>query len=307
MDNLLITNGRSSKGNEQAMESHATPTTYNIVAKLVSWGAEGVATVEVLTDVPGVSFGAEMKARVAEDHRRLKLKDFAFWKTKGLRVTGAVLLRNAVIDPELGIVCKETYVMRDTQKDGPCIVKRKSAVYIHAPQSALSLVVKQATVAVLADAKRVKSVDECVSFAKRMIEDMAILGVPSLLLTVADPSGRIEELPISVPANPSASAVEAAIRAGVDSDSAKMMAKSKAGWWLVPMFTAGLDSDPYNGGKANAQYANIKYGPADEPMWTRTNAILRGVFSDFVLADVSPTTEPSDNEAQLLVDLLDSK
>lgn len=289
------------------MESQATPTTYNIVAKLAGWGQDGVANVEVLTDVPGASFGAEMKARVAEDRRRLKLKDFGFWKQKGLRVTGAVLLRNAVIDPELGIVCREVYVMRDTQKDGPCIVKRNSAVYIHAPESSSTLVVKRATVAVLSDAKRVKTVDECVTFAKRMIEDMAILGQPALLLTVADPSGRIEELPISVPADGSADAIEAAVQAGIDRDSEKMMAKSPTGWWLVPMFTANLETDPYLQGKANAQYANIKYGPADEPMWTRTNAVLRGVFSDFVLADISPIIEPFDIEPQILVDLLEAK
>ncbi|MCV9963779.1 hypothetical protein OIU34_18035 [Pararhizobium sp. BT-229] len=304
MENLLITNSRSSKGNEQAMGSQAAPTTYNIVAKLLGWGQGGVATVEVLTDVPGVSLGAEMKARVAEDRKRLKLKDFAFWKSKGLRVTGAVLLRNAVIDPELGIVCREVYVMRDTQKDGPCIVKRHSAVYIHAPESASTLVVKHATVAVLADARRAKSVEECVTLAKRMVEDAAILGEPSLLLTVAEPSGRIEELPIKVPAGADGDAIEAAVRTGIDPDSAKMMARSKAGWWLVPMFTAELESDPYIRGKLNAQYANIKYGPPEEPMWTRTNAVLRGTFSDFIIADVSPTAEPTDNEPQLLVDLL---
>lgn len=286
------------------MGSQAAPTTYNIVAKLISWGQDGVATVEVLTDVPGVAFGAEMKARVAEDRKRLKLKDFAFWKSKGLRVTGAVLLRNAVIDPELGIVCREVYVMRDNQKDGPCIVKRHSAVYIHAPSSQSTMVVTHATVAVLSDAKRVKTVDECANLAKRMIEDTAILGETSLLLTVADPSGRIEELPIKIPQGADGDAVAAAVRSGIDPDSAKMMAKSKAGWWLVPMFTAALETDPYLRGKANAQYANISYGPADEPMWTRTNAVLRGVFSDFILADVSPTVEPADNEPQLLVDLL---
>ncbi|MDW9478755.1 hypothetical protein GOB57_08560 [Sinorhizobium meliloti] len=289
------------------MGSQAAPTTYNIVAKLVGWGHEGVATVEVLTDVPGAPFGAEMRARVAEDPRRLKLKDFAFWKSKGLRVTGAVLLRKAIIDPELGIVCKEIDVMRSTQKDGPCIVKRNSAVYMHAPESPSSVVVKHATVAVLADAKRVKTVDECVTSAKRMVEDTAILGNPSLLLTVADRSGRIEELPIAVPADADGDAVEAAVRAGIDPDSARMMAKSKAGWWLVPMFTAELETDPFIQGKVNAQYANIKYGPAEEPMWTRTNAVLRGVFSDFILADVSPTIEPADAEPQLLVDLLDGK
>jgi hypothetical protein len=304
METLLITNSRSSKGNEQVMGSQATPTTYNIVAKLISWGQDGAATVEVLTDVPGLAFGAQIKARVAEDRKRLKLKDFAFWKSKGLRVTGAVLLRNATIDPELGIICREVYVMRDTQKDGPCIVKRHSAVYIHAPSSTSTMVVTHATVAVLGDAKRVKTVEECGTLAKRMVEDTSILGEPSLLLTVSDPSGRIEELPIKIPEGADGDTVAAAVRASIDPDSARMMAKSKTGWWLVPMFTASLETDPYLRGKANAQYANIKYGPADEPLWTRTNAVLRGVFSDFILADVSPPSEPTDNEPQLLVDLL---
>jgi hypothetical protein len=304
MTNLQITNSRSSKGNEQVMGSQEIPTTYNIVAKLISWGHDGVAVVEVLTDVPGAPFGTEMNAQVPDDHRRLKMKDFAFWKSKGLRVTGAVLLRKAVIDPELGIVCKEIDVMRSTQKDGPCIVKRRCAVYIHAPAAASSAVVKSATIAVLGDAKRVKTIDECVSYAKRMVEDTSILGETSLLLTIADGDGRIEELPINIAAASDAMAVEAAVRAGIDVDSAKMMAKSKSGWWLVPTFTADLETDPFIQGKHNAQYAQISYGPPDEPLWTRTNAVLRGIFSDFIIADVSPTAEPADHEPQLLVDLL---
>ncbi|MBY3433154.1 hypothetical protein HFN89_03025 [Rhizobium laguerreae] len=287
------------------MGSQAAPTTtYNIVAKLVSWGQDGVAIVQVLTDVPGAPFGAEMQARVAEDRRRLKMKDFAFWKTKGLRVTGAVLLRWAVIDPELGIVCKEMDVMRRTQKEGPCIVKPHSAVYIHAPETPTSLTVRHATIAVLGDAKRVKTIDECVAFAKRMIEDTSILGKASLLLTVADRSGRIEELPINVPEKADGEAVEKAVRGGIDPESARLMAKSSQGWWLVPMFDAELETDQYIQGKHNAQYAKIGYGPVDEPMWTRTNAVLRGEFSDFILADVSPTAEPQDIEPRLLVDLL---
>lgn len=289
------------------MVSRAAPTitpTYNIVAKLVGWGQDGVANVQVLTSVPGAPAGSEMQARVAEDRRRLKMKDFAFWKSKGLRVSGVVLLRWSVIDPDLGIVCKEMDVMRRTEKEGPCIVKQHSAVYIHAPEIAGSYTVKHATIAVLGDAKKVKTVDECVTFAKRMIEDTSILGRASLLLTVADASGRIEELPINVPEKADAEAVEKAVRSGIDPESADLMAKSADGWWLVPMFDAELETDPYIQGKHNAQYVKIKYGSLDEPLFTRTNVVLRGEFSDFIIADVSPTAEPQDNEPRLLVDLL---
>jgi hypothetical protein len=287
------------------MVSKASPTTtYNIVAKLVGWGEKGVANVQVLTSVPGAPAGTEIQARVAEDRRRLKMKDFAFWKSKGLRISGVVLLRWAVIDEELGIVCKEMDVMRRTEKEGPCIVKPHSAVYIHAPETAGSLTVRHATIAVVGDAKKVRKVDECVTFAKRMIEDTSILGKASLLLTVADASGRIEELPISIPQGADATAVEKAVRSGIDAESAKLMATSPDGWWLVPMFDAELETDQFIQGKHNAQYVKIKYGPLDEPMFTRTNVVLRGEFSDFIIADVSPASEPQDNEPRLLVDLL---
>ncbi|MCS4089847.1 hypothetical protein [Rhizobium sp. BK176] len=287
------------------MVSKATPTTtYNIVAKLVGWGAQGVANVQVLTSVPGAPAGTEIQARVAEDRKRLKMKDFKFWKDKGLRVGGVVLLRWSVIDPELGIVCKEMDMMRKNEKDGPCLVKPNSAVYLHAPETVGSYTVSHATIAVVGDAKKVKKVDQCVTFAKRMIEDTSILGKASLLLTVADASGRIEELPINIPEKADADAVEKAVRSGIDPESAKLMATSPDGWWLVPMFDAELETDPYIQGKHNAQYVKIKYGPFDEPMFTRTNVVLRGSFSDFIIADVSPASEPQDIEPRLLVDLL---
>lgn len=280
--------------------------TYNIVARLVSWGKDDIARVELLTDAPGAPMGAEMSARIAEDYRRRQLIDFAFRRRQGLKVSGAVLLRKSVIDPEKGIVCKEVDVMRSTQKDGPCVVKRNSAVYIHAPESSATKAPKYASIALLAEARRVKTIAECVEYAKRMVEDAAIFGVPSLLLTMADPSGRIEELPITIPEGDySQETIEAAVKIGIDSDSAKMMAKSRKGWWLVPIFKAELEPEPHRRGKLNAQYANIQYGSPDEPMWTRTNAVLRGEFSDFIIADVSPISEPADVEPKLLVDLLE--
>lgn len=286
------------------MPKTAPQTSFNIVAKLVSWGRDGVARVEPLSDVPGVTLPLEVHTRVAEDHKRLQLIDFAFRRKQGLRVGGAVLLWRSVIEPDGTIICREVHVMRESEKDGPCVVKRNAAVFIHAPETPTSRMPKRATVAVAAEAKRVKSLDACIIEAKMMVENMAIFGKPRLILT-ASQSGDIEELPITIEEGSyTPEAVESAVRAGIDADSLKMITKSRTGWWLVPTFTTELEPEPHRQGKIAAQYANIDYGTADEPMWTRTNAVLRGSFSEFFLADVSPTTEPAGNAPALLLDLL---
>lgn len=280
-------------------------TTYNIVAKLVSWGRDGIVKVEPLMEIPGVDLAAETTARVAEDHKRKQLIDFSFRRKQGLRVGGAVLLRKSVVDPALGIVCKEVDIMRTTEKEGMCMVKRNAATFIHAPENTSSRVPKYATVAVIGEAKRVKSLEDCIKAASRMVEDNFLYGVPTLLLTAVNSNGDIEELPISFEKRSHDPAeVEAIVTAAVDTDSLSMIRKSKAGWWMVPTFKGELEPEAHRRGKVNAQYANIEYGPDEEPMWTRTNAVLRGSYNDFFVADVSPVVEPADIKTSLLVDLL---
>lgn len=280
--------------------------TFNIVAKLTSWGHDNVAKVELLTAIPGMALAGEVEAKVAEDHRRLQLIDFSFRKKQGLRIGGAVLLRKSVVDEKTKtIVCREVDIMRTTEKEGPCIVRRNSAVFIHAPETEVSRVPRHATVASLTDAKRVKSLKECISAAVRMVEDMVIFGRPGILLTSSAPNGTIEELPIPFTKEMSSpEAVEDIIRGHLDAETLKLMAKSKNGWWMVPTFVTELEPEAHRQGKVAAQYANIEYGSADEPMWTRTNAVLRGSFDDLFLADVSPVVEPEDNTPALLIDLL---
>jgi len=285
---------------------------YNIIAKVVGWTKDGGARVEALADFPGFPLGSELPATVAEDRKRIQLIDFEFRKRKhGLRVGGAVLLRKATIDPVKGIVCKDVDVMRAQEKEGPCIVKRNAAVYIHPPARAGTVMAKFATLAVLPDARRVKDVDEAANFAKRMVEDASIFGEPSLVLTAAGTGGTVEELPITLSSGHSPEQVESAVRAAVDPDTARLMKSSKQGWWLVPLFKTELEPDPHKQGKVSAQYLNASnsdrpYGPPDEPSWTRTNAVLSGRFSEFFLADVSPTNETTDSKPELLLDLLES-
>jgi hypothetical protein len=152
----------------------------------------------------------------------------------------------------------------------------------------------------------VKSLSACIAEAKLMVENMAIFGRPGLFLT-ATRDGNVEELPIQIPEGAyTPDAVETAVRTGIDEESLKLISKAKTGWWLVPTFTTELEPESHRQGKIAAQYANIDYGSADEPMWTRTNAVLRGSFSEFFLADVSPTVEPTDSASSFLIDLLPS-
>lgn len=280
-------------------------TTFNIVAKLVSWGRDGIAKVEPLMDIDGVEMAPEIQARVAEDHKRRQLIDFSFRRKQGLRVGGAVMLRKSTIDPDLGIVCKEVDIMRTTEKEGVCVVKRHAAAFIHAPESSTSRVPSFVSVAVLSEAKRIKTLRDCISSAVRMVEDNAIFGIPTLFLTSENRDGNVEELTIEFEKRAyAAEEIEAAVTAAIDTGTLSMIKKSKTGWWLVPTFKAEIEPEAHRQGKLNAQYANIDYGPADEPMWTKTNAVLRGSFNDFFIADVSPTIEPADSKTSLLVDLL---
>jgi hypothetical protein len=302
MEQLLSSNSGPAKSMEQAVPKTSGQRYYNIIAKLTSWGKDGVATVEPLTDLNGVALPESMSVKVAEDRKRLQLIDFEFRRKQGLRVGGAVLLRKAIVEDDL-IVCKEVDIMRGREKEGPCIVKRNAAAFIHPPEIPNSRIPKNVTIAALSDAKRVKSLSECITTGLKLVEDARLFGVPSLILTEANSLGDVEEIPISFD-DLSEDAISSRIAQSVDVESQKMMQASKKGWWLVPAFTTELEPYAHKTGKIAAQLANHDYGDLQEPLWTRTNAVLRGDFAEFFITDVSPICEPQDNSPALLLDLL---
>lgn len=289
-------------GIEQALVRDA-PHYVNIVGKLAGWGRDGVSRVEVTADVPGLPLGSIIDARVAEDVRRKHPIDFAFRKKEGLRVGGTVLLRRCRIEGS-EVVCKEVDMLAGSQRDGPCVTMRDSAVFLHKPDGR-SLAPSGVTIAPLPMARQVSSLDDATECAVAMVEDVRIFGSPSLLFTGLDDEGAVFELPVPLPGGQDEGFdVAAAMRAAVDADSRRLMTEVDDRWWLVAGFFGEIDPDPNRRSKFAALYANSAYGEPDEALWSRANAVIRGFGQEWFVADATPIEEPTDVDPRLLYDLL---
>jgi hypothetical protein len=302
MDNLLLSKSATDTGNRQAA---ATPSTFNAVAQLVHWGHDGVVRLKLLTDVPGAAFGEEILSKVQENQKRMYLLDFDYRRRKDrLRTGGTVLLRKVVKGEDGVFVCREVEVMCPSTKEGPCVVNRAAAVYLHQP-AGTTLIPNHATVATLRAAAPVRSIEEAREKAVKLIEEVKLFGEPSLVITGLEPDGSAIELPVRLSeGDRSPDAIRRAVSEWVDPESAGMMKKVKKPWIMVPMFRIDLDPENERRSKMSAQRANLEYGTDDEPFWTRSNVVLRGKFDDWFVADTSPIMVPRDNTPKLLLDLL---
>lgn len=283
------------------MTSQPQTPTLNIIGKFLGWQKD-LPRIELMTQVLDAQAGMTYAVEVAPDPKRLTLLDFLWRKKNGLRIGGIVLLWRASFTDGDTIVCKEVHTLHESTREGPCVVVRDAAVFLHAPPAASTIIPETATVAVIGRAKTVRNAEEAVRAAVPLVDEFMLFGKPGIMLTGTNAEGDVEELPVEfATAKPTAEEVERRMLEEIDPDTAAMMA---GGWSLVPTFTAEIDGHPDRRSKAAALYNNKDFGTPDAPMFTRTNAVMRGVFSDFFVADISPLIVDPNLKPQLLYDLL---
>ena len=279
--------------------------TFNIVAKLVGWGKDGSGKVEIMTATPDLKVDNVCKVIIAEDVMRKQPIDFAFRKKQGLRIGGIVILRKAKSTRYKEVVCKEVETLSYSAKDGPCVINRGAAVYIEAPTKDNSRLPEKVTIASIKDTKPVRNLNEAIKAGVEMIDTVSIFGQPGIIVTGIDSDDDIIEIVMDFnEGNPDESAIREKITTELDIDSLRMMKSAKRAWRMVPTFNTKVDTDPHRQGKISAQYANIDYGTKDEPMWTRTNAVLRGSFTEWLIADASLQQGGKESQASLLYQLV---
>lgn len=278
---------------------------YNVVAKVLGWGGDGSAKVEIMVDVGPLRTGSEMNAAVANDPKRRFQLDFAYRRAKqGLRVGGMVLLRKSVIDDN-GLCCKELDILSSSPKEGPCVILRNSAVWIHPPETATSMMANRVSLAKTGDAVRVSSFKEASEAAIAFVEECSMFGTPTLILTGLDDDDDICEIAVSFAVRkPTSEEVVEAVRTRLDLDTERLMKDGSRRWHIVPVIDLDVIIDVNRQSKVSAQYLNIDYKSAEEPEWTRTNAVLKGTFEEWFLADATPVSEPDAVTPCLLFDLL---
>lgn len=278
--------------------------TCNVPARVLGWEDEGMARIELLATVDGMQMGQKAVAgprRVAMGRQPL---DFAALRKQGLRTGGVVLLRKAAVEDDGRITAKSIETLVGREKDGLALMLHGAAASILPPPPGTQMVA-ECLLALASEAVTFKKVRDVAETVKPALERACQFGRGGLILTGEDREGDAVEVMVGGEAELRPEEIADMFVSAVPPEIAHQASRSRKPWRLVAFFRGEVDPD--RSSKVSAQRMNLDYGTSDEPLWNRTNAVLRAYVDSWLVCDVTPDIETVRPGTRLLLDILDGK
>jgi len=285
------------------MTSKMTPEhTCNVPARVLGWEDGGMAKVEILATVKGFQMGQQAVAGPRPAGPGRQAVDFGVLRKQGLRTGGVVLLRKAVPEEDGSIIARSIETLVGRERDGLAMMLHGAAASIMPPPPGTQMVA-ECMVALASEAVECKDIVEGVEAARSAVARACQFGRSGLIFTGEDSDGDALEVVVGGDAELRPEEVLDLFIALCPHEISRQALRSKKPWRLVPFFRGEVDPD--RSSKVSAQRMNLEYGTTDEPMWNRTNAVLRAYVDSWLVCDLSPDVETPGMKTRLLLDILD--
>lgn len=274
----------------------------NIPVRVVGWDDGGGAKVEVLSNVPPFVLGTSMRASLRPVPIGRPPVDFTFLKKQGLRTGGIVLLRKAADEGDGVVSAKSVETLLRRESDGLAYVLHGAAVSILPPPPGTAMV-NETLVAMLHETVKAKAPTSDLASMKHSLTQACLFGRAGVIFTGEDSDGEALEVVVGGDASRTADELIEEFVLKCPTDIMRMARTSKKSWYLVPFFRGEVDPD--RSSRFSAQKVNFDYGTPEEPLWTKTNGVMRSFSESWLVSDGTPIVDKPGLQTSILLDLIE--